>query len=89
MCFTLLYIYQVKLRFVDFGLVEEVPRSSLCHLPKEFADIPFQVGIKFEKNTKYMQFYIKVYMTEYFYLLDVVKFSSKKTIPDHFYFPIV
>ena len=41
----------MKLRFIDFGLVEEVPRSSLCHLPKEFADIPFQVGFNFEKNT--------------------------------------
>ena len=35
---------KVKLRFVDFGIVDEVSRSSLCPLPKELVDIPFLVS---------------------------------------------
>ena len=34
----------MKLRFVDLGFTEEVQPSSLCQLPKEFVDIPFQVS---------------------------------------------
>ncbi|XP_068729641.1 uncharacterized protein [Montipora capricornis] len=32
----------VKIRFVDHGILEEVSRSSLCPIPEEFVDIPFQ-----------------------------------------------
>ena len=38
----------MKVRFVDLGLVEDVPPSSLCQIPKEFVDIPFQVGFKMD-----------------------------------------
>ena len=44
MHFNTLLRIQVKLRFVDLGFTEEVQPSSLCQLPKEFVDIPFQVS---------------------------------------------
>ena len=41
---TVLFAFQVEVRFLDLGFVENFQRSSLCKLPPEFLDIPFQVG---------------------------------------------
>ena len=47
---TILCAFQVKVRFLDLGFVENFQPSSLCKLPPEFLDIPFQVG-----STRYGQ----------------------------------
>ena len=47
---TILCAFQVKVRFLDLGFVENFQPSSLCKLPPEFLDIPFQVG-----STRYVQ----------------------------------
>lgn len=47
---TVLCAFQVKVRFLDLGFVENFQPSSLCKLPPEFLDIPFQVG-----STQYVQ----------------------------------
>ena len=47
---TVLCAFQVKVRFLDLGFVENFQPSSLCRLPPEFLDIPFQVG-----STRYVQ----------------------------------
>ena len=47
---TILCAFQVKVRFLDLGFAENFQPSSLCKLPPEFLDIPFQVG-----STRYVQ----------------------------------
>ena len=47
--------FQVKIRFVDLGLVEDIQPSCLCQLPKEFVDIPFQVGFEFKAWFSYAE----------------------------------
>ena len=47
---TVLFAFQVKVRFLDLGFVENFQPSSLCKLPPEFLDIPFQVS-----STRYVQ----------------------------------
>ena len=47
---TVLCAFQVKVRFLDLGFVENYQPSSLCKLPPEFLDISFQVG-----STRYGQ----------------------------------